>query len=104
MSAHALDHDLEALAASARAVLLREIDASGAWDADPRWREAFETVPRHLFVPYYYAGAVGGYERLWRDSPDPRARERWVRGAYADARWRPGCATGSWCPPAVSPP
>ncbi|MFE9999434.1 methyltransferase domain-containing protein [Streptomyces avermitilis] len=85
MSAHALDHDLEALAASARAALLREIDASGAWDADPRWREAFETVPRHLFVPYYYAGAVGGYERLWRDSPDPRARERWVRGAYVDA-------------------
>jgi protein-L-isoaspartate(D-aspartate) O-methyltransferase len=85
MSAHALDHDLEDLATTARAALVREIDASGAWDADPGWREAFEAVPRHLFVPYYYVGVRGGYERLWRDHPDPRSRERWLRGAYADA-------------------
>lgn len=85
MSAHALDKDLDALAASARAALVREIDASGAWAADPVWREAFEAVPRHLFVPYYYVGVVGGYERRWGESADPRTRERWARGAYADA-------------------
>jgi protein-L-isoaspartate(D-aspartate) O-methyltransferase len=88
MGAYALDRDdknLDDLASSARAALVREIDMSGAWDADPVWREAFEAVPRHLFVPYYYVAVVGGYERRWGESPDPRARERWVRGAYADA-------------------
>lgn len=72
------------LAASAHAALVREIDASGAWDADPVWREVFEAVPRHLFVPYYYVGVLGGHERRWGESPDPVARERWVRGVYAD--------------------
>ncbi|MCT9078569.1 methyltransferase domain-containing protein [Streptomyces fulvoviolaceus] len=85
MSAHALDKDLDALAASARAALVREIDASGAWAADPVWREAFEQVPRHLFVPYYYVGVMGGHERRWGESADPRTREAWVRGAYVDA-------------------
>ena len=95
MGAAALDKDLDDLAATARAALVREIEASGAWDDDPVWREAFEAVPRHLFVPYYYVGgggpparanpSVGGYERRWGESPDPRARERWMRGAYEDA-------------------
>ncbi|WP_105973253.1 methyltransferase domain-containing protein [Streptomyces geranii] len=84
MGAHAVHKDLDDLAAAARAELVRVIGASGAWDRDPVWREAFAVVPRHLFVPYYYAGAVGGQQRLWSGSPDPRARERWVRGAYAD--------------------
>jgi protein-L-isoaspartate O-methyltransferase len=86
MGTHALDKDLDAVAVSARAELVREIDLSGAWDADPGWRAAFEAVPRHLFVPYYYVGAGDGHghERLWRDSPDPCARERWLRGVYAD--------------------
>ncbi|MFC5217152.1 methyltransferase domain-containing protein [Streptomyces coerulescens] len=84
MSAHALDRDLEDLATSARAALVREIDASGAWAADPVWREVFGAVPRHLFVPYYYVGVVGGYERRWGQDPAPAARERWVRGAYDD--------------------
>ncbi|WP_192583389.1 methyltransferase domain-containing protein [Streptomyces albicerus] len=85
MSAHAIDHRLDDLAATARAALVREIDASGAWDADPVWREAFENVPRHLFVPYYYVGVVGGYERRWGEDPSLRRRENWMRGAYADA-------------------
>ncbi|GHG93517.1 methyltransferase domain-containing protein [Streptomyces lanatus] len=85
MSAHALDRDLEDLAASARAALVRAIDLSGAWAGDPGWRESFAAVPRHLFVPYYYVGVTGGYERRWGQDPDPGARERWVRGAYADA-------------------
>ncbi|GGU33375.1 methyltransferase domain-containing protein [Streptomyces daghestanicus] len=78
------DRDPDGLAASARAALVREIELSGAWAGDPVWRAAFEAVPRHLFVPYYYVGAVGGYERRWNGHPDPAARERWLRGAYAD--------------------
>lgn len=76
--------DLDCLTASARAELVREIELSGAWTADPVWREAFGAVPRHLFVPYYYVGVRGGYERRWGEDPDRDARERWVRGAYAD--------------------
>ncbi|MFJ9181141.1 methyltransferase domain-containing protein [Streptomyces sp. NPDC102360] len=76
--------DLEQLAVRARAGLVREIGHSGAWDADPAWREAFAEVPRHLFVPYYFVGVPGGYERLWGEHPDPERRERWLRGAYAD--------------------
>ncbi|GGY18378.1 methyltransferase domain-containing protein [Streptomyces djakartensis] len=84
MGGHAPDRESDDLAASARAGLVRRIDASGAWATDPVWREAFAAVPRHLFVPYYYVGVAGGYERRWGESPDPRARERWIRGAYED--------------------
>ncbi|MEU1531179.1 methyltransferase domain-containing protein [Streptomyces fagopyri] len=84
MGAHTLDNDLDDLATSARAALVRVIEASGAWDADPVWREAFQEVPRHLFVPYYYVGASDGFERVWCEDPDPGQRERWLRGAYAD--------------------
>ncbi|MFF7975642.1 methyltransferase domain-containing protein [Streptomyces sp. NPDC007905] len=80
----AYDTEIDPLAAAARAALVAEIDAEGAWDEDPVWREAFAQVPRHLFVPYYYVGVRRGYERRWGESPDPEARERWVRGAYAD--------------------
>ncbi|MFF8590591.1 methyltransferase domain-containing protein [Streptomyces sp. NPDC015220] len=78
------DEGWAGLAAAARAALVREIDASGAWAADPVWREVFAAVPRHLFVPYYYVAGPGGYERRWGESPDRTARERWLRGAYAD--------------------
>ncbi|MEU1405551.1 methyltransferase domain-containing protein [Streptomyces sp. NPDC005728] len=80
----AYDSGIEALAAAARAALVREIDAEGVWDEDPVWREAFEEVPRHLFVPYYYVGVQEGYERRWGESPDPAERECWASGAYAD--------------------
>ncbi|MGV9884269.1 methyltransferase domain-containing protein [Streptomyces sp. NPDC003006] len=75
-----------ALVAEVRTALVREIEASGAWRADPAWRAAFEAVPRHLFVPYYYIiGRGGAYERLWGEDPDAARRTRWLRGAYADA-------------------
>ncbi|MEU6279959.1 methyltransferase domain-containing protein [Streptomyces sp. NPDC047028] len=81
----AYDAETGRLAAEARAELVREIDADGAFAEDPVWRQAFAAVPRHVFVPYYYVGVRGGYERRWGQSPDRAARERWVRGAYADA-------------------
>ncbi len=76
--------DLARLAAVERAALVAVIEASGAFAPDPRWRDAFTAVPRHLFVPYYYVSGVGGYERRWGESRDPRTRERWLRGAYED--------------------
>src|SRR5690606_17525223 len=76
--------DGDGAAAAARAELVRAIDASGAFDTDPVWREVFAAVPRHLFVPYYYIGVVGGHERRWEGSPDPRDRAQWLRGAYED--------------------
>ncbi|MHB9861655.1 methyltransferase domain-containing protein [Streptomyces sp. YIM S03343] len=84
MNAYTQDAESETLAAEARAALVREIEASGAWDADPVWRAAFAAVPRHLFVPYYFVALTNGYERRWGESPDPAARERWLRGAYDD--------------------
>lgn len=85
MGAHALETGPQDLADRARAALVREIDRSGAFAGDPVWREAFEAVPRHLFVPFYYVGAGGRFERMWSEDPDPRARDAWLRGAYADA-------------------
>ncbi|MFJ5993767.1 methyltransferase domain-containing protein [Streptomyces sp. NPDC092370] len=84
MGGYALGSELDGLAAAARAALVRRIEASGVWAADPGWREAFAAVPRHLFVPYYYVGVAGGYERRWGESADRGARERWLRGAYED--------------------
>lgn len=77
--------DLAGLAAEARAELVREIAASGVWDDDPAWRDAFATVPRELFVPSYYVGTQGGYERRWGEHPDAARRAEWLRGAYTDA-------------------
>ncbi|MEV6548119.1 methyltransferase domain-containing protein [Streptomyces sp. NPDC051597] len=70
-------------AAEARAALVARIAAGGEL-ADPAWRAAFEEVPRHLFVPYYFVGRPGGYERLWGEDPDPRRRARWLEGVYTD--------------------
>ncbi|MFI6701084.1 methyltransferase domain-containing protein [Streptomyces sp. NPDC050509] len=86
MGAHPVDpyRPDDATAAEARAGLVREIAATGALD-DPAWRAAFEEVPRHLFVPYYFTSRPGGWDRLWCGDPDPVRRRRWLRGAYADA-------------------
>ncbi|MET8676333.1 methyltransferase domain-containing protein [Streptomyces sp. NPDC004647] len=80
------DPGADVSAERARAALVRRIVANGGL-TDPAWRAAFEEVPRHLFVPYYYVSYVSGesgFERLWRDAPDPRARARWLSGAYGD--------------------
>lgn len=53
---------------------------------EPGWRTAFEQVPRHLFVPYFYRLVPGGtgYDRLAADDPDPRRGTRWLTGVYED--------------------
>lgn len=68
-----------------RTELVRQIAAAGML-TDPRWRRAFEQVPRHLFVPSYYRpGRSGrGYELLSGDDPDREWRARWLTGVYED--------------------
>lgn len=73
----------DTVAAEARAALVREIAADGALD-DPAWRAAFQEVPRHVFVPYYFVSRPGGFDRLWGEDADPARRARWLKGAYAD--------------------
>ncbi|MEU2787622.1 methyltransferase domain-containing protein [Streptomyces sp. NPDC007100] len=68
---------------AARAELVRQIRASGHL-GDPRWRAAFEEVPRHLFVPYFFVATPRGYQRLSGSDPDPRQRARWLDGVYTD--------------------
>ncbi|MGX6741346.1 methyltransferase domain-containing protein [Streptomyces xantholiticus] len=79
---HGADRFAES-AAQARRSMVRRIVAGGGL-TDPAWRAAFEDVPRHLFVPYYFTARAGTYERLWCEDPDPERRARWLRGAYAD--------------------
>ncbi|MEF3113110.1 methyltransferase domain-containing protein [Streptomyces chrestomyceticus] len=69
--------------AAARAELIRQIRAGGHL-GDPRWRAAFEEVPRHLFVPYYFVATPRGYQRLSGSDPDPERWERWLEGVYTD--------------------
>ncbi|MYT25534.1 methyltransferase domain-containing protein [Streptomyces sp. SID7760] len=69
---------------AAHAAQVRELTAAGVLD-DPAWRAAFEAVPRHLFVPYFFTGRGAGHERLWGEDPDPAHRARWLRGVYTDA-------------------
>jgi protein-L-isoaspartate(D-aspartate) O-methyltransferase len=66
-----------------RAALVRKIAESGA-TADPAWRAAFAEVPRHLFVPYFFAGGSTGPGRLWGEDLYPERRRRWLAGVYAD--------------------
>ena len=61
-----------------------EIVAERLGSTDPAWRAAFAEVPRHLFVPYYYVGAVAAAPSgVWGEDPDPRRR-----GALAARRLR----------------
>ncbi|GGX69994.1 methyltransferase domain-containing protein [Streptomyces hiroshimensis] len=71
------------LSSALRAGLVERLQAAGEL-TDPRWRAAFADVPRELFVPAYYAGALGGRHRVSGDDPGPLGHESWMVGAYAD--------------------
>ncbi|NJP78494.1 methyltransferase domain-containing protein [Streptomyces sp. AA8] len=71
------------LSSALRTELVERLRAAGEL-TDPRWRRAFAEVPRELFVPVYYTGAVGGHRRLSGGDPDPLGHENWLVGAYAD--------------------
>jgi protein-L-isoaspartate(D-aspartate) O-methyltransferase len=56
--------------------------------ADARWRAAFESVPREVFVPEFLRpegdGGASAHLTLRADDPDPRRRADWLASAYAD--------------------
>ena len=63
--------------------LAARLAASGALRA-PRWITAFETVPRHLFVPRFFVGPAptGAWELM--DGTAPDQRDRWLDRVYRD--------------------
>ncbi|MFC7743380.1 methyltransferase domain-containing protein [Nocardiopsis composta] len=73
----------DAEARTLRATLVAELAAAGAFP-DPRWRQVFKTVPRHVFVPHVFvpADTAGTYRPL--DGTDPARRGEWLRHVYAD--------------------
>ncbi|MGH3888845.1 MAG: methyltransferase domain-containing protein [Pseudonocardiaceae bacterium] len=46
---------------------------------DPAWREAFEQVPRHVFVPQFYRP-----DGILVDGADPDMRDEWLDAVYRD--------------------
>lgn len=65
-------------AATARAKLAQTLVDAGDL-ADPAWRSAFEQVPRHVFVPYYFDHAGN---RIAAD--DPATYEQWFAAVHDD--------------------
>ncbi|MGW7004162.1 ATP-grasp peptide maturase system methyltransferase [Streptomyces sp. NPDC054933] len=73
------------------AVRLREAMAKalaeGGALADPAWRQAVETVPRHRFVPGFYLPANerdGDGLTVWEPVTAERDYGRWLAAAYSD--------------------
>ncbi|MBW1596592.1 methyltransferase domain-containing protein [Streptomyces sp. JJ38] len=69
---------LEQRTATLRAQLAQRLAEAGELP-DPAWRAAFERVPRHVFVPYFYAP---GGDRIAHDVPEQR--EQWLAQVYDD--------------------
>lgn len=53
----------------------------------PAWRQAVETVPRHLFLPRFYRYEPARHECVPVDSADPAQRQEWLRAAYQNRTW-----------------
>jgi methyltransferase of ATP-grasp peptide maturase system len=66
-----------------RRALADRLAASGALRS-PRWISAFETVPRHVFVPKFYVDPAhrGNWELV--DGAAPGQRDRWLDLVYRD--------------------
>jgi methyltransferase of ATP-grasp peptide maturase system len=89
----------EARAARRRARLVRTLEAAGVL-ANPAWRAAFATVPRHVFLHRFFrSGQDGTWTAVDESDPD------WLDEVYADrvlvtqldgdpARWTVARATG----------
>jgi protein-L-isoaspartate O-methyltransferase len=56
--------------------LADELQAHGHL-TDPRWRAAFEAIPRHVFVPRFYDD-----DRKLVDGADPEQHDQWLDVVY----------------------
>jgi methyltransferase of ATP-grasp peptide maturase system len=78
-------HDVDVQAVPLRRALADELAAQGLLD-DPRWRRAVETVPRHHFVPGFYAHSGKGNAGLplWEPVTEKLDPGRWLMDCYRD--------------------
>ncbi|UQA35300.1 methyltransferase domain-containing protein [Streptomyces cavourensis] len=93
------DPDLAQATAARRAALVQALADSGDL-TDPAWRTAFERVPRHVFVPYFYDHTG---RRISADDAD--TRDAWFDAVHEDraliTRRTDGAATSSSSQPSV---
>ncbi|MER6314395.1 ATP-grasp peptide maturase system methyltransferase [Streptomyces sp. NPDC001581] len=78
--------DLETDATQLRKTMAKALAEDGAL-ADPTWRHAVETVPRHRFVPGFYLPADERDEQgltVWEPVTAELDYGRWLAGAYTD--------------------
>ena len=62
--------------------LVNEMAYSGVIESN-EWKNAFSSVPRHVFVPQIFTATEdGSYEPL--DGSDPARRDEWLRHVYSD--------------------
>lgn len=94
-----LDLDFTQDAAAARAKLAQSLVDAGDL-TDPAWRDAFEAVPRHLFVPYFYDHTG---RKISVD--DPETRTQWFTAVHEDralvTHRTDGAATSSSSQPSI---
>jgi protein-L-isoaspartate(D-aspartate) O-methyltransferase len=73
--------------------LAGQLTARGAI-TDPAWRAVFASVPRHVFVPRYWALDEYNSPATLVDGTDPDRRAEWLDAVYADqfliTQWAPG--------------
>ncbi|MFI6276387.1 ATP-grasp peptide maturase system methyltransferase [Streptomyces sp. NPDC050988] len=77
---------LENDAARLREAMAKDLAEVGAL-ADPAWRAAVETVPRHRFVPSFYLPAEGRDGQgltVWDPVTAELDYDRWLTAAYSD--------------------
>ncbi|WP_329383028.1 ATP-grasp peptide maturase system methyltransferase [Streptomyces sp. NBC_01716] len=78
--------DLEKDAQRLREAMAKALDRDGVL-ADPDWRQAVETVPRHRFVPGFYlpAGERDAHGlTMWEPLTAALDQGRWLAAAYSD--------------------
>lgn len=61
--------------------LASDLSATGVLRS-PRWRQAFERVPRHSFVPRFYRNRDAAWELV--DGSAPEQHDDWLRSIYSD--------------------
>lgn len=88
----------EERATKLRMTLADALEAGGQL-SDPTWRKVFETIPRHAFVPEFWALAEGGLRHV------TAADEDWLDLVYSDdalaTQMTDGVATSSSTAPGL---
>jgi protein-L-isoaspartate(D-aspartate) O-methyltransferase len=77
-----------------KAAALAELLVRDTAITDPVWRSVFAALPRHLFVPSYWALDEYNSPAVLVDGADPGQRAAWLDTVYSDrfliTQWAPG--------------